>query len=57
MGIWGSDAEMKKRATGQVSLSVVEVGAAESLDPPLGYTALETRSYGAAKVVFLILRD
>ena len=38
-------------------LAVVEVGVNEPLDPPRGYTALETRSYGAARVVFLLLRD
>jgi len=38
-------------------LAVAEVGADESLDPPLGYTTLETRCYGAAKLVFLILSD
>ena len=36
-------------------LAVVEVGAGEVWDPPLGYTVLETRAYGAANVLFLKL--
>ena len=36
-------------------LAVVEVAAGEELDPPLGYRALETRTYGAANVLFLKL--
>ena len=38
-------------------LAVIEVGSDESLNPPLGYVVLKTRSYGAAKIVFLLLRN
>ncbi len=38
-------------------LAVIEVGSDESLNPPLGYAVLKTRSYGAAKIVFLLLRN
>ncbi len=32
---------------------VVELAADEALDPPRGFTVLDERAYGAAKVVFL----
>ena len=38
-------------------LAVIEVGSDESPNPPLGYAVLKTRSYGAAKIVFLLLRN
>ncbi len=38
-------------------LAVCEVSADEELAPPPGYTAHDERTYGAAKVVFLQLRD
>ena len=38
-------------------LAVAEVAADEELAPPLGYEVLEARTYGAAKLVFLQLRD
>ncbi|MEK9725744.1 MAG: 16S rRNA (guanine(966)-N(2))-methyltransferase RsmD, partial [Rhodospirillaceae bacterium] len=37
-------------------LAVCEIGAEETLTPPPGYAALDERTYGAAKVVFLQLR-
>lgn len=38
-------------------LAVAEVAATEDLAPPPGYAVLDQRVYGAAKVVFLQLRD
>ena len=38
-------------------LAVVEVGAEEDPATPLGFTALETRTYGATKLVFLQLHN
>ncbi len=35
------------------ALCVVEISAAESLDPPAGFTPLDERRYGKAKLVFL----
>jgi 16S rRNA (guanine966-N2)-methyltransferase len=35
------------------ALAVVEIAAAEQLDPPEGFALLDTRVYGAARLVFL----
>lgn len=36
------------------ALAVVEVAAREALTPPLGFTVANERSYGAARLVFLV---
>ncbi len=38
-------------------LAVLEVAAEENPVTPVGFTALETRTYGATKLVFLLLRN
>jgi len=35
------------------ALAIIELGAREKLVPPVGFTLLDERAYGAARLVFL----
>jgi 16S rRNA (guanine966-N2)-methyltransferase len=39
------------------ALAMVEIGAREALEPPDGFTLLDERVYGAARLIFLRRRD